>query len=338
VPGGSGRAKEALPTMRQDPGCLDPRGWRRAFNLRSCCHPRPPPPPQLPPGPLPRCRGSLEGCRRKAIRPPAGRGRLPGPGKGIAPAGWGKRDPRFPHPRQQSPTPAGGRAGAGRGLWPQAGQGSAWRCGRGDGPCHGSGESAFVSPGGNRKRDPRFPRPRATAPCGPAGPGTPEASARPGGGEAPAGGGAGAGRGLWPPARLGSAWRCGRGDGPCHCSGDSPFVSASGGNATRVSPARARRFHKNRCRPHQRQANTRPGGREAPVGDGAGDGRGLRPPAGPDPGGTLWQGRWPLPGCAKSAQAQEVAVLRSGSPGGRHLFNALSGQEKGRGSDARDMR
>ena len=89
MPGGSGRSKEAVPTERQDPGYLDPRGWWRAFNLRSCCHPRPPPPPQLPAGPLPRCRGSLEGCRRKAIRPPAGRGNLPGPGKGIAPAGGG---------------------------------------------------------------------------------------------------------------------------------------------------------------------------------------------------------------------------------------------------------
>jgi hypothetical protein len=34
-----------------------------------------------------------------------------------------------------SEAPAGGGAGAGRGLWPPAGQGSTWRCGRGDGPC-----------------------------------------------------------------------------------------------------------------------------------------------------------------------------------------------------------
>ncbi len=222
MPGESGRANEAVPTERQDPGCLDPRGWWRALNLRSCCHPRTPPLPQLPPSPLPRCRGSLEGCRRKAIRPPAGRGRLPGPGQGIAPC-WGrKRDPRFPRPRQQSPARAGGGAGAGRGLWPQAGQGSAWRCGRGDGPCHGSGAGGSDSD-------------------------------------------------LAPPVRAGS------------------------GNATRVSPARARRFHKDRCRPHQRQASARPGGREAPARGGAGAGRGLWPPAGPDPGAALWQGRWPLP-------------------------------------------
>jgi len=43
-----------------------------------------------------------------------------------------------------------------------------------------------------------------------------KASARPGGGKAPAEGGAGAGRGLWAPAGVGSVWRCGRGDGPCH--------------------------------------------------------------------------------------------------------------------------
>jgi len=50
----------------------------------------------------------------------------------------------------------------------------AQRCGRGDGPCHCSGGSAFACSGGNRKRDPRFPRPRATVPCRPAGPGTAE--------------------------------------------------------------------------------------------------------------------------------------------------------------------
>ena len=88
--------------------------------------------------------------------------------------------------------PAGGGSGAGRGLWPPAGVGSAWCCGRGDGPGHLSGETAFVSVGGDRKRDPRFPRPRATVPCRPTGPGTRQASARPGGREAPAVGGAGA--------------------------------------------------------------------------------------------------------------------------------------------------
>jgi len=118
-----------------------------------------------------------------------------------------KRDPRFPAragrcpadrqveaPRQASARPGGGEApamggsGAGRGLWPPAGQGTAWRCGRGDGPCHCSGESALVPPGGNRKRDPRFPRPRATVPCRPAGPGTTEGQRPPGAGRILAGG------------------------------------------------------------------------------------------------------------------------------------------------------
>jgi len=183
----------------------------------------------------------------------------------------GKRDPRFPARAERCPVdrqvreqqkasarpgggeaPAGGGSGAGRGLWHAAGQGSVWRCGRGDGPCHGSGAvppplragpgnatrvsparaercpvdrqvregqrpapdpagakrppgagralaggfgprpvndrsavlwqgrwslpwkrcSPASSPGGTRKRDPRFPRPRATVPCRPAGPST----------------------------------------------------------------------------------------------------------------------------------------------------------------------
>jgi len=49
---------------------------------------------------------------------------------------------------------------------------------------------------------PRFPRPRATVPRKPEGPGTPQASARPGGCEAPAGGGPrisrAPGQGRWP--------------------------------------------------------------------------------------------------------------------------------------------
>jgi len=112
------------------------------------------------------------------------------------------------------------------------------RCGKGDGLCHGSGgwqiaaRPSGPSTGGIRKRDPRFPRPCGTAPRRPAGSGTTQASARPGGREAPAGGGPGAGRGLWPPAGQGSVWRCRRGDGPCHCSGASAFAPP-GGNRKR---------------------------------------------------------------------------------------------------------
>jgi len=196
----------------------------------------------------------MQAHRRPA---PAGDGRVPG--RGLWPPGWkGQRDAlagamafareragnadctgpplragpgnatrvspacagRCPADRQvregQRPAPAGGGSGAGRGLWPPAGQGSAWRCGRGDGPCHGSGETAFVSAGGTRKRDPRFPARARRCPLDRRVQSHRQASARPGGSEAPAGGGSGAGRGLWPPAGQGSARRCGRGDGPCH--------------------------------------------------------------------------------------------------------------------------
>ena len=60
--------------------------------------------------------------------------------------------------RKASARPAGGGSGAGRGLWPPAGQGAAQRCGRGDGPCQWRGETAFVSVGGIRKRT-AFPPP-----------------------------------------------------------------------------------------------------------------------------------------------------------------------------------
>jgi hypothetical protein len=76
--------------------------------------------------------------------------------------------------------------------------------------------------------------------------------------QAPAGGGAGAGQG--------SAWRCGRGDGPCHRSGvggwDSdlpPPVRAGSGNAC-VSPARAERCHQDPCHPHQQRPAPDPAG------------------------------------------------------------------------------
>ena len=97
-------------------------------------------------------------------------------------------------------------------------------------------------PGGNRKRDPRFPARAGRCPVDRSVQAPRKASARPGGREAPAGGGSGAGRGLWPPAGQGTAQRCGRGDGPCHWNGESACATPGGsGYATRVSPARARR-------------------------------------------------------------------------------------------------
>ncbi len=71
-------------------------------------------------------------------------------------------------------------------------------------------------------------------------------------------------------------------------------IRAGPGNATRVSPARARRCPADRWVQAPRKASARPGGGEAPAGGGAGAGRGLWPPAGPDIGVALWQGRRPL--------------------------------------------
>jgi len=89
---------------------------------------------------------------------------------------------------------------------------------------------------GRGKRDPRFPRPRGTVPCRPAGPGVAAASARPGGREAPARGGSGAGRGaLGPPAGQGPALRGGKGDGLCQSSGDGAITRPRG--TVRLRPA-----------------------------------------------------------------------------------------------------
>ena len=172
---------------------------------------------------MPRCLDRV--LKQQSDRQPAGQ-LFPMRGKGLPLRAGTGNAPRFPacaerSPAdrqvrdQQRPAPAGGGSGAGWGLWPPAGQGTAWRCGRGDGPCHLSGGIAFVPPGGNRNGDPRFPDRVGRCPVDRSVQAPRKASARPGGGEAPAGGGSGAGRGLWPPAGQGAAWRCGRGDGPC---------------------------------------------------------------------------------------------------------------------------
>jgi hypothetical protein len=71
-----------------------------------------------------------------------------------------------PDPAGEKRPPRAGRALAG-GFGPPAGQGSAWRCGRGDGPCHGNGaggshSDCFPDPGGTRKRT-AFPPPARNA-------------------------------------------------------------------------------------------------------------------------------------------------------------------------------
>jgi len=130
---------------------------------------------------------------------------------------------------------------------------------RGAGCCHSnpaaclSGNSSRSGnrdcPCGNGKRDPRFLRPCATLPPGPVQP-APTAGQRPArrAGSARVGRGALAG-GFGPPAEQGSAWRCGRGNGPCQdaqsarrrkrfpLSGQQPMRSAPFQHPVRASCA-----------------------------------------------------------------------------------------------------
>jgi len=140
-------------------------------------------------------------------------------------------------------------------------------------------------PGGTRKCDPRFPRPCGTVPCRPASPGTTKGqrparrvqSARRGRG------------GRWPGA-LAPGWTRGsvaqwQGRWPLPERPGIPKcvrtpLRAGPGNATRVSPARARRCPGDRWVRAPRKASARPGGCKAPAVGGAGAGRGLLPPAG----------------------------------------------------------
>ncbi len=121
--------------------------------------------------------------------------------------------------RDERPAPAGAGVGAGRGLWPPAGQGVTCRGGRGDGPCHRSGEGVFVGAGRNRKRT-AFPPPvRHGSPQTGRSMHTGRPAPDPAGEKRPPGAGRALAGGFRPPAGVGSAGRCGRGDGPCHSSG-----------------------------------------------------------------------------------------------------------------------
>jgi hypothetical protein len=193
----------------------------------------------------------------------------------TAPPGGNRKRIAFPRPRGTVPcrpagpsatkasarpggceAPAMGGSGAGRGLWPPAGGMSTWRCGRGDGPCQLSGDGTFTSPNGVKKRT-AFPRLCGTVPCRPAGPETAEGqrptrrarSARRGrGGRWPgalAPGGPRVSVALWQ-----GRWPLPERPGIPQCTG--PPLRGGTGNATRVSPARARR-----C-PVDRQAREQP--------------------------------------------------------------------------------
>jgi len=116
-----------------------------------------------------------------------------------APVGRSPVDRQVREGQRPAPDPAGakrppwaGRALAG-GFGPRPVLIPAQRCGRGDGPCQRIRGSAFAPSGGNRKHDPRSPRPRGTVPCRPACPGRTEARARVR---------SGAGTGAMVPARM----------------------------------------------------------------------------------------------------------------------------------------
>jgi hypothetical protein len=237
--GDRGWAKEAPPAAGHEPGRLDSRGWRHEFTLRSHIHPRPPPHP--PPRPLPRWHGSSGagmGSRSDL------RGRQERLGKARA------RKPRKSGPGPRNTFPA--IALSARPAGPDNGRVSvafracdALRCirnrqsSRWTGPNHGpprleqGAEKAVRPPAGNifptRGRDCPFGREQETHCVSPAGAGRfpvdrqVQAQQRPApdpaGEKRPPGAGRALAGGFGPPAGLGSAWRCGRGDGPCHCSG-----------------------------------------------------------------------------------------------------------------------
>jgi hypothetical protein len=146
--------------------------------------------------------------------------------------------PMLPAPTEASArpggleAPAGGGAGAGRGLWPPAGLGSAGRSGRGDGPCQryrASRHSREHRPSGREKETHCVSPARAErCPQDPCHPNRQRPAPDPAGEKRPPGAGRALAGGFGPPAGQGSAWRCGRGDGPCHCSGEGAFVGAGG--------------------------------------------------------------------------------------------------------------
>ncbi len=140
--------------------------------------------------------------KRPSNRPPGGKVFLIRPRRAWLSGRTPKRT-AFPRPVQgprphrtvpASATKASARRGGGhlaRGIGLPAGLGSAWRCGRGFGPCqscrtfrHGQDHPLF---GRIRKRT-AFPRPHATLSCRPAGPGTAEGRRPPVAGRALAGG------------------------------------------------------------------------------------------------------------------------------------------------------
>jgi hypothetical protein len=214
-------------------------------------------------------------------------------------------DPCHPNQQRTAPDPAGEKRppGAGRalagGFGPPAGQGSAERCGRGDGPCHGNGaggSDSVVPPRSGRDQETHCVSPARAERChkDPCHPHQQRPSPDPAGAKRPPGAGRALAGGFGPPAGQGSAGPCGRGDGPCHDSGESAFVGAGGTRKRTAFPRPCGTVPRRPAGPGIAEASARPGGREAPAGGGAGAGRGLWAPGGPRISGALWQGRWPL--------------------------------------------
>ena len=186
--------------------------------------------------------GELVPSRAKGLSVWAGSGnatRVSPPARdgALQTGGSGHHERPAPGPVGAMRPPGAGRALAGD-FGPPAGQGAAWRCGKGDGLCQsdrasartplraGTGNANRVSPArsgrGAVDRQVREGQRPAPDPAG--------AKRPPRAGRALAGS-------FGPPAGQGSAWHCGRGDGPCHWSGGSAFVSVGGdGKRTAFPP------------------------------------------------------------------------------------------------------
>jgi hypothetical protein len=131
------------------------------------------------------------------------------------------------------------------------------------------------------------------------------------------------GRGLWPPARYGEVWRCGRGDGSCHCSGDSAFASAGGTGKRGAFPPPARDSALQTGRPGtSRRPAPDPAGAKRPPGAGRALAGGFCPRLVLIPAWRRCRGDGPCRD-AQGARRQVFPALRSGSRCGRHVFSTL---------------
>ena len=120
-------------------------------------------------------------------------------------------------------------------------------------------------------------------------------------------------------------WRKLRGSGHRETLPDpGKGIAPLGGNRKRTAfpPPPARRWLTDWL--HNRNRGQRPTRRARSARRGRG-GRwpGALAPGGPGVSVALWQGRWPLPGCARRALAEGFPAFREGSPCGRHFFSTL---------------